>query len=235
MSEQNIVNNLKNVHKRIIDAAANSGRNNREIILLAVSKAKSIDDILTAYQFGQRHFGENYVQEALEKIYKLEQYAIIWHFIGRIQSNKAQAIAENFAWVHTVDSVKHAKLLNQYRPKNLPPLNVCIQVNVSNEANKAGVRADELMDLAGQIRQLPQLTLRGLMAIPKFSIYIEEQKASVQALRILADLLIGRGYNMDTLSIGMSKDLEIAVAEGATIVRVGTAIFGKREVNDDSK
>ena len=229
MSEETIIHNLKNIHKRIIDAAASSGRNAQEILLLAVSKSKPVSDILTAFHAGQCHFGENYVQEAIDKIRQLQAHAINWHFIGRIQSNKANLIAENFSWVHTVDSVRHAKLLNQHRPDTLPPLNVCIQVNVSNEENKGGVRADELMDLASQVRQLPRLELRGLMAIPKASIYIEEQKVSAQSLRILADLLIGRGYALDTLSMGMSKDLEIAIEQGATIVRVGTDIFGSRE------
>lgn len=228
MQNETIATRLQNVHKRIIDAAAHSGRAPTEISLLAVSKYKPIEDILAAFEAGQRCFGENYVQEAVKKIQYLTKYPIEWHFIGSIQSNKIPEIADNFSWVHTLNSVKHAKLLNQYRSDKQPKLNVCIQVNISHEQSKGGVQPNELMDLASQILTLPRLRLRGLMAIPKQTNIIEEQLSAAKSLRILFDLLVRRGYPMDTLSMGMSNDLEAAIAEGATIVRVGTDIFGMR-------
>lgn len=222
-----IANCLHNVNTRIIDAAQRFERNPQEIQLVAVSKTKPISDILQAYEAGQRCFGENYVQEALEKIQALKDKDIEWHFIGNIQGNKADVIAQNFSWVHTIDSVRHAKLLNQYR-EGMAPLQVCIQVNISNEPSKGGVLAHEVMDLAHQIAAMPNLKLRGLMAIPKASDYFEEQAQSAKALYILMQLLNKRGFALDTLSVGMSHDLEAAISEGATIVRVGTDIFGKR-------
>jgi len=230
MSKEIINNRLEQVHTRIIDAAAHAGRKIEEISLLAVSKSKSAEDILVAFNAGQHAFGENYVEEALEKIQALSTYPIEWHFIGNVQGNKTKAIAQHFSWVHTLASVRHAKLLNQHRPDDLPPLNVCIQVNISNEESKGGVRPDELMDLASQIQQLPRLKLRGLMAIPKPTHIKEEQLLAAKSLRILADLIKNRGYPLDTLSMGMSNDLEAAIMEGATIVRVGTDIFGVREI-----
>lgn len=233
MSQCTIASCLHNVNTRIIDAAQRFGRNPQEIQLVAVSKTKPVSDILQAYDAGQTHFGENYVQEAVEKIKALADKDIEWHFIGSIQGNKAELIAQNFSWVHTIDSVRHAKLLGQYR-SNMPPLNVCIQVNINNEPSKSGVFAHEVMDLAHQIKLIPNLKLRGLMAIPKSSNYFEEQCNSAKALHILMRLLTNRGFELDTLSIGMSHDLEAAIAEGATLVRVGTDIFGKRnqEMND---
>lgn len=228
MSQRTIANCLHNVNTRIIDAAQRFGRNPQEIQLVAVSKTKPISDILQAYHAGQTRFGENYVQEAVEKIKALADNDIEWHFIGNIQSNKAELIAQNFAWVHTVDNLRHAKLLSQHRD-NMSPLNVCIQVNINNEPSKNGVLAHELMDLAQRVKLVPNLKLRGLMAIPKSSDYVEEQRTSAKALHILMQLLNNRGFQLDTLSIGMSHDLESAIAEGATLVRVGTDIFGKRE------
>jgi len=227
MSEQTIKTCLHNVNTRIIDAAQRFGRDPQQIQLVAVSKTKPVSAIIEAYEAGQMRFGENYVQEAIDKIQVLADKAIEWHFIGNIQSNKADLIAKHFQWVHTVDNVRHAKLLNQYRA-GLPPLQVCIQVNISNEPSKGGALAHEVMDLAHQIQRLPNLKLRGLMAIPKPSDYFEEQANAAKALHILKELLNRRGFELDTLSIGMSHDLEAAISEGATMVRVGTDIFGKR-------
>jgi len=222
-----IKDNLTQVTTRIQRAAAEAGRNSESITLLAVSKKKSQESILEAYHAGQRHFGENYLQEAVEKIEKLNKYGIQWHFVGALQSNKTRPVAEHFQWVHTIDRLKVAQRLNDQRPTHLPPLNVCIQVNIDNESSKAGIAAEEAHALATELSKLPKLRLRGLMAIPAkgdSSALAFEQLAKLSAnLKKQAHLA-----NMDTLSMGMSADLEAAVTAGSTIVRVGTAIFGER-------
>ena len=197
-------------------------------MLIAVSKTHPAEMVRAAAAAGQRNFGENYVQEALAKIAALSDLPLAWHFIGPIQSNKTRAIAEAFHWVHSVDREKIAVRLSEARPAHLPPLNVCIEVNVSGEASKSGVAPEALAALAKRVSLLPRLSLRGLMAIPEPTPDAELQRRCFRALRELKDALVGEGLALDTLSMGMSADLETAIAEGATMVRVGTAIFGER-------
>jgi len=197
--------------------------------LLAVSKTKSIEDIITANLAGQEYFGESYVQEAIEKI-TLSTLDLQWHFIGPIQKNKTRLIAENFQWVHSIDRFIIAKRLNDQRPSVLAPLQVCIQVNIDNETSKAGVALEDVVDLAHELSTLEQIKLRGLMAIPQVSNNVDEQRNSFAKLRKKLEHMNHLGFDLDTLSMGMSNDLEAAIAEGATIVRVGTAIFGKRTI-----
>lgn len=223
-----IVERLQAVQARIHIAETNAGRQLGEVALLAVSKAHSAATVRDACRAGQRLFGENYLQEALDKQAKLTDLAIEWHFIGPIQSNKTQAIAQHFTWVHGVDRLKIAERLNAARPGHLPPLQICIQVNVSNEASKSGVLPAELNALAEAIAKLPHLQLRGLMAIPMPTSEIEMQRKQFRMVRALYETLRGDGFALDTLSMGMSEDFPAAIAEGATIVRVGSAIFGAR-------
>ena len=198
------------------------------IALLAVSKTFAAAAVREAFQAGQRAFGESYVQEALDKIAALRDIDPEWHFIGPIQSNKTRAIAENFVWAHGVDRLKIAERLSAQRPQNLPPLNVCIQVNVSGEGSKSGVAPGDVEGLAKAVVRLPHLRLRGLMAIPAPAEDMEAQRKPFAQLRELMRQLNTQGLALDTLSMGMSHDLVAAVLEGATIVRVGTAIFGAR-------
>ncbi|TXT27163.1 MAG: Alanine racemase domain protein [Gallionellaceae bacterium] len=204
-------------------------RRPEEIALLAVSKTFAAAAVREAFQAGQRAFGESYVREALDKIAALRDLDPEWHFIGPIQSNKTRAIAENFAWAHGVDRLKIAERLSEQRPRNLPPLNVCIQVNVSGEDSKSGVAPDETEGLAQSVARLPQLRLRGLMAVPAPADGLSAQRKPFAQLRELAMRLKADGLALDTLSMGMSGDLEAAIREGATMVRVGTAIFGGRQ------
>lgn len=212
----------------IVTATAAAGRCAGDVCLLAVSKTFPPDDLREAFQAGQVRFAENYLQEALDKITLLSDIPIEWHFIGPIQSNKTRAIAENFSWVHSVDRLKIAQRLSDQRPETLPPLQVCLQVNVSGEASKSGVAADQAESLAAEIAALPQLRLRGLMTVPAPADDPELQRLPFVQLRELRDRLNRQGLQLDTLSMGMSHDFAIAIAEGATIVRVGTAIFGNR-------
>jgi len=200
------------------------------VALLAVSKIQPADAVRDAFHAGQHSFGENYVQEALDKMAALADLRprIEWHLIGPLQSNKTRVVAESFDWVHTVDRLKLAERLSAQRPPHLPPLNVCIQVNVSGEASKSGVAPAEAPALARAVAALPNLKLRGLMAIPEPAEGLEAQRAPCRELRRLRDALVAEGLPLDTLSMGMSDDLEAAIAEGSTCVRVGTAIFGKR-------
>jgi len=200
------------------------GRKPGSVTLLAVSKRQPLEKMKAAIAAGLYAFGENYLQDALEKIEALADYDLQWHFIGAIQSRKAREIAQLFAWVHSVDRLKIANMLSQARPANLEPLNSCLQVNVDDEANKAGVSIAELPALAAAVAPLPHLCLRGLMAIPA----IRGGRESFAKLRRAFDELNVAGFKLDTLSMGMSADLETAIAEGATIVRVGTDIFGQR-------
>ena len=223
-----IAANLQAVRERIASAARNAGRRPDAIALVAVSKTFPVERIAQAHAAGQRAFGENFAQEAVEKISHLRELALEWHFIGPIQSNKTGSIATHFQWVHSVEREKIAQRLNAARPDGLPPLNVCIQVNVSGEAAKSGVAPGEEANLADAVSRLPRLRLRGLMAIPEPTTDEALQRRRFALLRELKDALVARGYTLDTLSMGMSDDLEAAIAEGSTMVRVGTAIFGPR-------
>ena len=225
-----ISDKLQAVTAEIVAAARNAGRDPSEIALLAVSKTVSPDIVLEAYQAGQRAFGENYLQEALDKIAALKDRTpgLEWHFIGPIQSNKTRPIAENFSWVHSVDRLKIAQRLSEQRPAGLPPLNICLQVNVSGEASKSGCTPQDVPELAQAVAALPRLALRGLMTIPEPASTEAAQRQPLRALRLLAEQLRDQGHALDTLSMGMSADLAAAIAEGATMVRIGTAIFGER-------
>ncbi|MEK8081625.1 YggS family pyridoxal phosphate-dependent enzyme [Pseudomonas sp. XK-1] len=221
-----IAENIAKVGVRIREAAQASQRDCATVGLLAVSKTKPAAAIRQAFAAGVRDFGENYLQEALEKQLELGDLPLIWHFIGPIQSNKTKAIAEHFAWVHSVDRLKIAQRLSDQRPAHLPALNICLQVNVSGESSKSGCNPDELPALAQAVTQLPNLRLRGLMTIPEPTDDVARQHAAFARLRELQD---GLGLDLDTLSMGMSHDLEAAIAEGATWVRIGTALFGARD------
>lgn len=224
-----LAHNLTQVKARVREAAIACGRDPDAITVLAVSKMQSPQAVSKVAQSGQYDFGENYVQEALDKQISVANPALIWHFIGPIQSNKTRAIAENFSWVHSVDRLKIAQRLSAQRPANAPPLNVCIEVNVSGESSKSGVLPEAAAALAEQVAALPQLKLRGLMAIPAPTSDVQQQRLAFAQVHALFDALNQRGLKLDTLSMGMSGDLEAAIAEGATIVRVGTAIFGPRQ------
>jgi hypothetical protein len=226
-----IARNLDAVHRRIVQAAQAAGRDSASVRLLAVSKTFSAQDVHTAFAAGQRAFGENYVQEAIGKIEALAELRadLEWHFIGPLQSNKTRPVAEHFDWVHSVDRLKIAQRLSEQRPDTLPALNVCLQVNVSGEASKSGVSAADAPALAHEIAALPRLTLRGLMSIPEPAADLDAQRVPHRVLRALFDDLRAEGLALDTLSMGMSADLEAAVLEGATLVRIGTAIFGARD------
>ncbi len=221
---------LQSVQKRITDAANTCKRKPETIQLLAVSKTQPAEAVKQAADCGQQCFGENYLQDALPKIQTLTEwgYQLEWHYIGPIQSNKTRAIAENFQWVHSVDRLKIAERLNEQRPDSLPPLKICIQVNIGNESQKSGVAETELYTLAAQINKLARLELHGLMAIPPASANVEQQHAAFARLRRLFEQLPASN-SVDTLSMGMSGDLEAAIAEGSTMVRIGTAIFGPRK------
>ena len=226
-----IAENLQGVTARIARAAAAAGRDPSAITLVAVSKTFPAGCVAEARAAGQRAFGENYVQEALAKQSALADGSLEWHFIGPIQSNKTRAIAEHFAWVHSVDRLKIAERLDAARPAGLPPLNVLLQVNADAEDTKSGVAPDELAALAKAVARLPRLALRGLMCIPRPAADFEAQRRPFARLRGLRDALAAGGLALDTLSMGMSADLEAAVAEGSTLVRVGTAIFGERSAH----
>jgi hypothetical protein len=219
---------LQAVRTSVDDAAIRAGRDPRQVHLLAVSKAHPANAIRAAYAAGQRLFGENYLQEALNKQVELTDLVIEWHFIGPIQSNKTQPIAQHFDWVHSVDRLKIAQRLNMARPEHLPPLQICLQVNVSQEQTKSGLSMDETAELAHAVAGLPRLKLRGLMAIPAPTHDIELQRAQFRQVRETFETLQQQGMMLDTLSIGMSDDYAAAIAEGATIVRIGSAIFGPR-------
>jgi PLP dependent protein len=223
--------NLEAVLQRIGLAAQAAGRDPRAVTLLAVSKTFPAEDVRAAHAAGQRAFGENYVQEALTKITALADLraSLEWHCIGPLQSNKTRPVAETFDWVHSIDRLKIAQRLSEQRPDNLPPLNVCLQVNMSGEATKAGVAPADAAEAARAIATLPRLRLRGLMSIPEPAGSVDEQRAPHRQLRELFEQLRSDGLELDTLSMGMSSDLEAAVLEGATMVRVGTAIFGARD------
>jgi pyridoxal phosphate enzyme (YggS family) len=230
-----IAKNLQHVQRQIADAAERAGRAPSSVRLLAVSKTFGAEAVMEAVRAGQAAFGENYLQEALEKMAQLKALApdarLQWHFIGPIQSNKTRAIAESFDWVHSVDREKIARRLSEQRPPQLGPLDICLQVNISGEASKSGLAPQELPAVAAAVAGLPNLRLRGLMAIPEPSADAARQHAAFAAVRALHESLRAGGLALDTLSMGMSADLEAAVAEGATIVRIGSAIFGARHTS----
>jgi hypothetical protein len=219
---------LQAVHQRIITAAQNSDRAPASVSLLAVSKTYPADDIRACAALGQRCFGENQLQEALDKIEALADLELEWHFIGPIQSNKTRAIATHFHWAHSIDRLKIAQRLSAQRPAGMPALNICLQVNISDEASKSGIPLDAVPSLVAAVNELPGIRLRGLMAIPAPDKDMLEQRKAFRSLREMLDSLISSGYPLDTLSMGMSDDLEAAIAEGSTIVRIGSAIFGPR-------
>lgn len=230
-----IAENLQAVEATIASAAEAANRPRSSVQLLAVSKTFPAEAVLEAMAAGQRAFGENYLQEALDKIALVAraqpQAPVEWHFIGPIQSNKTRPIASSFQWVHTVERLKIAQRLSEQRPPELGPLNVCIQVNISGEASKSGAQEDEVPELARQVAQLPNLRLRGLMAIPEPQADAALQRQAFARLRALAERLRLEGLALDTLSMGMSGDMQAAIMEGATIVRIGSAIFGARNYN----
>ena len=220
--------NLQKIHKRIELATTSCGRDPATVTLLAVSKTKPAAAIRAAYEAGQTRFGENYVQEAIEKMEQLQDLDIEWHYIGGIQSNKTRLIAHSFAWVHGVASLKHARRLSEQRPSDMPLLNLCLQINISGESSKQGVMPEEAPVLARKISHLPHIRLRGLMALPEPTDDSQRQHQAFSKVRALLDELQRDGHDLDTLSMGMSGDLEAAIEEGSTIVRIGTAIFGAR-------
>ncbi|WP_250525391.1 YggS family pyridoxal phosphate-dependent enzyme [Caballeronia sp. GAWG2-1] len=226
-----IAQHLKEVRQRIAKAAADASRDAASVQLLAVSKTFPAEDVRAAFIAGQRAFGENYVQEGIAKIATLADLRsdIEWHFIGPLQSNKTKLVAEQFDWVHSIDRLKIAERLSAQRPEGTPALNVCVQVNVSGEASKSGVEPAEAAALAHAVAALPALRLRGLMAVPEAADTLDAQREPHARLRELMNKLRADGLDLDTLSMGMSADLEAAVLEGATMVRIGTAIFGARD------
>jgi len=228
---KNIAGSLELILGKIRLAEQKYGRNPGSVKLLAVSKTRSIGDICAARECGQLDFGENYVQEAIDKITGITGHLLIWHFIGPVQSNKTNQIASHFQWIHSLDRLKIARRLSDARPQHLPPLNICIQVNISNETSKSGVSPEELLQLAAACRGLPNLRLRGLMTLPEPCTDLEQQRVPFRQLKTLLDSVnssISSEQPLDTLSMGTTNDMEAAIAEGATIVRIGTALFGAR-------
>ncbi|MCL4106062.1 UNVERIFIED_CONTAM: hypothetical protein GTU68_058368 [Idotea baltica] len=229
MSDTPISQNVTKLINRVRLAAQKSQRSPQDICIVAASKTRSSQIIEQAFDAGLSHFGENYLQEALEKIQQLHELNIVWHFIGPIQSNKTRAIAENFDWVHSVDRVKIARRLSTQRPDHLAPLQLCLQVNISAEASKSGLSAEELPELVEEISGLENIELRGLMAIPAVTSDVSQQNRAFEAMSELLASVRAVSPSMDTLSMGMSSDLEAAIAQGSTLIRVGTDIFGPRE------
>ncbi|WNO05073.1 YggS family pyridoxal phosphate-dependent enzyme [Rhodoferax mekongensis] len=223
-----IADNLHAVAQRIAQACTQSGRPAGSVRLLAVSKTFGPDAVQQAFDAGQRAFGENYIQEAVDKITALSALAIEWHCIGPIQSNKTRLVAEHFQWAHTVDRLKIAQRLSDQRPPHLPPLQVCIQVNVDGGPNKSGVTPQDAVALALEVAQLPRLQLRGIMCIPEPAPDFVAARAVFMSAKAVFDAMVAQGLPLDTLSMGMSGDLDAAVAGGSTMVRVGSAIFGAR-------
>ena len=225
---QNLPERVREVQERVARAAARAGRSAQSVTLLAVTKAQPPEAVRAAADCGLTHFGESYLQEALKKLAALRDRALTWHFVGRIQANKTRPIAEEFAWVHGVDRLRIAMRLSEQRPHHAPPLNVCLQVRLGDEPGKGGLAVDELAGLARVVANLPRLKLRGLMGIPPEESDSARQHAWFRELRRLYESLNVDGATLDTLSMGMSADFEAAIEEGATIVRVGTALFGPR-------
>lgn len=225
---QKVLDNLTFLKQQIHKAEEKYGREHDSVQLVGISKKQAIPKIVTAARAGQFAFGENHLQEGLAKIQRLKKFPMEWHFIGSVQGNKATAITTYFDWVHSLDRAKIALILSEDRPEELPPLNVCIQVNVDGEQSKGGVSLEELPMLAGFVKDLPRLKLRGIMSIPRPELDFDEQRASFARVREASEQLKSYGFDIDTISMGMSGDYEAAIAEGATIVRIGTALFGPR-------
>jgi pyridoxal phosphate enzyme (YggS family) len=223
-----VTENLSSVSDLLRFSALEADRDPAAVRLLAVSKKQPLAKIREAYAAGQRDFGENFVQEGVDKIQAMAEADVAWHFIGHLQSNKTRMVAENFDWVHTIDKLKTAKRLSAQRPDELPPLNICLQVNVDNEDSKSGILPDALPELAAACMELPNIRLRGLMCLPAIRSEFEEQRIPFATLRGLAEQLGNAGIDTDTLSMGMTADYRAAIFEGATIVRIGTALFGAR-------
>lgn len=223
-----IAQRLAQIRTRITAAEQRYQRPPGSVKLLAVSKTRPVNELQTLHELGQHCFAENYLQDALPKIAALTE-GTEWHFIGPLQSNKTRAVAEHFDWLHTLERLKIARRLNEQRPAALPPLNVCLQVNISADPNKSGLRPEAVETLADELRQLPRLRLRGLMTLPRREDELEQQRPAFQQLHDLYAQLCQRGFELDTLSMGMTNDLEAAIAEGSTLVRVGTGIFGSRK------
>jgi pyridoxal phosphate enzyme (YggS family) len=232
MSPASIPQNITNLRHRVRLAAEKCQRNPEVIRIMAVSKTRPAGAIRLAFENGLADFGENYLQEALPKMEQLADLELCWHFIGPIQSNKTRTIAEHFDWVHSVDRLKIARRLSEQRPAGMPPLQICLQVNISGEASKSGIDPDALAELALAVSQLPRLQLRGLMAIPARQFDPDSQRRPFARLRQAMDSLQQQLPDLDTLSMGMSGDFEAAIGEGATILRIGSAIFGPREPAD---
>ena len=232
LSVDRLAENLTSVKARIAKAASNSGRNIEDIRLVAVSKTREVDYVRALFEQGQTDFGENYLQEALAKIATLRDLKICWHFIGAVQSNKTRSVAESFDWVQTVDRQRIARRLNNQRPGHLEPLNICIQINLDNEVSKSGATVEAAFDLAEMVNELSNLVLRGVMYIPApqsdFAAQLQSCKRAFNEFQLLRE----RFPTMDTLSLGMSSDLEAAVQEGSTMVRIGADIFGARQAGD---
>ena len=229
MNQQQLIDNIAKVSSRVRLAAQKSQRKECDIRVLAVSKTRPAEAIRVASQAGLNEFGENYLQEALDKMADLKDLNLVWHFIGPIQSNKTRAIAEHFQWVHSVDRLKIARRLSEQRPDNLDPLNICLQINLSSEASKSGVAPQQAAELLRGAAALPRIRVRGLMAIPAPTDDEAQQRRNFARLRELLETLQQEMPALDTLSMGMSADLESAIAEGATIVRIGTDLFGARD------
>jgi len=227
----NIAENLAQIQQNILEFCQKYQRKPEDVQLLAVSKTKPAEDIRAAFNAGQTHFGENYLQESIEKIHNLSDLEIVWHFIGSIQSNKTRELAENFSWVHSVDRLKIAHRLSQQRAESLPPLNICLQVNISQEASKSGFSIDEIEPVVDEVISLPKISLRGLMAIPAKASTLKEQRKAFAQMKALLESLQRKHPQIDTLSMGMSGDMEAAIAEGSTLLRIGTAIFGARNLS----
>ena len=223
-----VTENLRKIRDLLAAAAVEAGRRPEDVHLLAVSKKQPLQKIVEAADAGQRDFGENIVQEGIEKVTKLAEKKLRWHFIGHLQSNKTRTVAEHFDWVHSVDTLKIARRLSEQRPDSLGELNVCIQVNVDEEASKSGAAVGDVAELAHAVARLPRLRLRGLMCLPAVRDSFDEQRLPFARLRELAEELARGGLALDTLSMGMSDDFRAAIMEGATIVRIGTAVFGPR-------
>jgi len=223
-----VTENLRKIRDLLAKSAIEAGRDPATVKLLAVSKKQPVNKILEAARSGQRDFGENFVQEALAKIEAISSAGLVWHFIGHLQANKTRDVAEHFDWVHTIDRQKTAERLSRQRPADLKPLNVCLQVNIDHETGKSGIDPHALPELARAVGALPNLCLRGLMCLPEMRTTFDAQRQAFARLRELAESLAASGIDTDTLSMGMSGDFDAAIAEGATMVRIGTAVFGPR-------
>ena len=224
-----VTENLKLIRDLLAKSAVKAQRDPATVKLLAVCKKQPLTKVLEAAKAGQVDFGENFVQEGLEKIEKTADLGLTWHFIGHLQTNKTRSVAEHFDWVHTIDRLKTAQRLSRQRPASKGPLNICLQVNIDAETSKSGIAPEDVRELAEAVAELPGLRLRGLMCLPEARTAAEEQKEPFARLRKLAESLAARGLDIDTLSMGMSGDYDAAIAEGATIVRIGTAVFGPRK------